>query len=163
MTDDTASLREAQKRFAALGARLKDTRLANRKAAINLYGWVMRNFDAEGGLGEDGPWEDLAAGGRWKGEGDGRYFQADYKVLQDTGALRQSFEPFSDGEEAGVGAVAMTAGDRPANLAAVHEYGAPDLNLPARPMLPSARQALEIGINVYGLHVKTSIKETLGL
>lgn len=163
MTDNTASIQEAQKRFAELGSRLKDVRLANRKASIDLYGWVIRNFAAEGALGEDGAWEDLAAGGRWKGGGKNRYFQEDYKILQDTGALRQSFEPFSDEEEAGVGAVAMTAGDRPANLAAVHEYGDASHNLPPRHMLPSPRQALEIGINVYGMHVKTSIKEALGL
>lgn len=73
-----------------------------------------------------------------------------FPILQDTGALRASFRPFSDGWEAGVGAGVYSsrgAEDAPWDLAAIHQEGRG--RVPARPMLPTAEQAKQIGLRVY--------------
>lgn len=147
MTDDINS---AVARLRKLSARLTDTATANRKVSIDLYGLVMRNFDEEGGL--RGGWTPLKPG-TVKAKSREGYAM----ILQNTGALKNSFEPFSDKEEAGVGARLYT-GDGPTDLAAVHEYGSEAQNIPARPMLPTPEQALAAGINVYNILVREAIE-----
>jgi phage gpG-like protein len=133
----------------------------NRRIAIELYGITMRNFAAQGNDGT--PWVPFQASrvhgtwmrGRWKGKGKNRYFDPSAKLLQDTGHLRQSFLSFADDEVAGVGAASFRLGpDEPADLAAIHEFGNAARHIPARPMLPTERVALEKALVIYNLAVQ---------
>lgn len=150
VTIDTETL---QRKLKELTARIKDPTPANRKAAVQLYAWVMRNFKDEGGLTDKG-WAPLAAGGRWTGKGGKHRFDFGARLLQDTGALRQSFEWFADKYRAGVGAKRYSNPKRPnapEELAKIHQFGTS--RIPARPMLPTRKQALEIGVTIYTLHI----------
>lgn len=123
----------------------------NKKIAIQLYQYTMAVFDAEGAHDGRAAWPKLKAGGRYTG---GR-FRTAYKLLQDTGQLRQSYEPIYDRESAGVGAVAS----RPhADLAPIHEHGNPERNLPARPVLPSVEVLQTTVLSIYGLEFDKAIK-----
>jgi phage gpG-like protein len=101
------------------------------------------------------PWVDLVMGGRWKGKGANRYFQTDYRILQDTGALRQSFIPLHDENSTGVGAA---SGSEHADIAERHQFGDPSGNLPARPMLPEPDAAVRIVSKIYGLVIEEATK-----
>lgn len=84
-----------------------------------------------------------------------------FPILQDTGSLRASFLPFSDANEAGVGAVQYVNFKRrgkpaPPDLAKVHELGGG--RVPARPMLPSARIATGMALQVYRKEVERITK-----
>lgn len=84
--------------------------------------------------------------------GFGKGLLGRFPILQDTGSLRASFLPFHDANEAGVGAVQYVnfrgGGKRPpADLARIHEEGGG--HVPARPMLPSKPQALDMALRVY--------------
>jgi len=158
------------------GAALKDRRTPNRAAAAQLYQFVIKNFETEGGMTEGGRWKELApstvlaryrksAGAKRRatvkaglrlglsGSDIGGLSGLVFRILQDTGHLRQSFEPFSDEDEAGVGARASFG----VNYATVHEEGSEDGRIPQRKMLPSEAQALEIGVRVYGFYVERAI------
>jgi phage gpG-like protein len=101
----------------------------------------------------------LKAGGRYVGTGrkraDGsrepRRFQTVYQILQDTGALRAAYVPLSDRDIAGVGAASVKGHS---DLAAAHQFGVAERNLPARPMLPTEETALDIMSRVYGLNIE---------
>jgi phage gpG-like protein len=156
--------------------RIADTNNANRAVAVELFGFVMRNFQTEGGMTEAGSWEELADSTvEWK---ERRGYSM---ILQNEGELRDSFQMMYSPLFAGVGAaklppVARSAlqeartsdkefdrkrrkGQLPADakpvslnlrspdIAAVHEFGSG--NVPARPMLPTFGQALVIAMNVY--------------
>jgi phage gpG-like protein len=128
---------------------LRDRTALHGQIGAQLYAWVIRNFEQEGGLTGAGRWAPLKAGGRWKGRGKNRYFQTDARILQDTGNLRNSFAPFYDNDTAGVGARASYGVD----YAAVHQQGDPGRNLPARPMLPPEDVALDIASRIYTLRL----------
>jgi len=130
--------------------------VANAQAGVKLHSDVIETFIAEGATFGRAKWEDLKAGGRYVksvAKGKKRRFQTSYQILQDTGALRQSFVPLSDDKLAGVGAVSFYSPvDREdhGDLAKLHQFGVPSKNLPARPMLPTESRALEVVSNVYG-------------
>lgn len=163
-----------------LAAGIHDRSLANRQLSNQLEGWVLRNFAQQGALRLPGGWEPLklstllarlrkGKGSAGKKAAAARSFKQGksvaetyaatgaglVKILQDTGALRQAFAGFYDAQEAGVGAVSHSAH---ADLAIVHEYGNPSRNLPARPMLPTPAQALEMAFLVYQNHVDQARK-----
>lgn len=149
---------------------LTDRRTPNRAAAAQLFAFVIRNFETEGGETTAGHWKKLAPstilgrlrkgakGKKRAGRGGGGASGAVFKILQDTGHLRQSYAPFSDDDQAGVGARASFGVD----YAAVHEEGSEDGRIPQRKMLPSETQALAIGIRVYGFYVERAVREAGG-
>jgi len=177
MTTFTAS--SAGKALNDLALGLSDRRVPNKQLSVQLEGFVLNNFDQEGAL--RGGWEPLKpstilarlrkspAGKRAKGLAGalakaGRK-SADIaattgaglvKILQDTGAMRQSFAAFSDNDVAGVGA---RSGAQHAELTAIHEYGDPSRNIPARPMLPTPDQALQMAYDVYEAYVEKARKD----
>lgn len=157
MISVTVDLRRTDAALSRFARSVQDRTTLHRQIAAQLYSWVIQNFEQQGAKGER-PWAPLKAGGRWKGRGSNRYFQTDYKILQDTGNLRQSFAPFSDNDSMGVGARASFGVD----YAAVHEQGAPERNLPARPMLPPRDVALRIASDIYGLRL-TKLASDAGL
>jgi len=96
--------------------------LFHKKASIMLDRWVQRNFKTEGGLLHSGKWEPFALGGRAvekkkaNAQSIARGFQTlqgqmrgaiwidgTAKLLQDTGLLRASHQPFHSRRNAGVG------------------------------------------------------------
>jgi len=99
-------------------------KVTNKKISILLFKWVLDNFKTQGG--KVGRWRRLKLGGRYIGKGSGRTLDSSAKILQDTGALRISFRPFSSIKEAGVGSNKK--------YAKVHEVGSK--NIPKRRMLP---------------------------
>lgn len=144
-----------QRKLNALAQKLRDRRTPNQALATELYAFVAKNFQTEGGMTERGAWEPLAESTEeWK---ERRGYSM---ILQNTGMLRQSFMPFHDGEVAGVGAQALYGTDpdtgkaHPPDIAAVHEFGLGDV--PERPMLPTQAQALGIAMQVYGVFVRTA-------
>lgn len=111
--------------------------ISNKKASIALYQWVLRNFQGEGELA--GGWEPLA-------ESTIAYKQAHgySKILQNTGALRASFLPYSDDKIAAVGS--------PLHYSLYHEEGS--ASLPQRRMLPDEEATQEIALRIYGREMK---------
>lgn len=151
----TESLRRLQKFAATVSP--ENRLLLNRKAAVVIYSDVIRTFDAQGATFGRPRWAPLKTTnkggdtGRWKGRGASRRFETVYKLLQDTGALRASYLPLSDENVAGVGAVSLR---EHADLAPIHQFGAPARGLPARPMLPTDERALAVVVDVYGLAIE---------
>jgi phage gpG-like protein len=132
---------------------------SNREAGIAMHSDVVRTFIAQGATDGRPKWEPLKAGGRYVGTGKKlpgggrapRRFQTVYQILQDTGALRAAYVPLSDRDVAGVGAASVKGHS---DLALAHQYGVPERNLPARPMLPTEEVALDIVSRVYGLAIE---------
>ena len=164
-------------------AAVKDPTTPNRQVSAEFMNFVLKNFQTEGGMSEDGTWVPLADSTvDWKERHGYRM------ILQNEGELRDSFLPMYSRTYAGVGAqklgpVSKTALKdareselnydqakrkgklkpgrepmkitlRPPDIAAVHEYGSADGRIPARPMLPSYAQALAMGMRVYDLWIK---------
>lgn len=130
----------AQRALAVLGAGLGQTSIANRQIGAQFFSWVQRNFEESGGL-RTTPWAPLAPS-------TVRYKAAhgwSPKPLYRTGNLRNSFLPFSDETQAGIGAKASFDVD----YAQVHQEGSTSRHIPARPMLPPDDIALDIVSRVY--------------
>jgi len=131
--------------------------LINEKIGIQLHGEVMRTFDEEGATEGRPKWIDLLYHGRQRyvmgADGKRRkgVFQTDYKILQDTGALRASYFQLYSKDAAGVGAI---SGAKHADLAPLHEFGNPATHLPARPMLPTPEYVLGVATTLYGMAIK---------
>jgi len=154
----------ARKKLAAMaGVMAPDRReLNNRKVGIQLHSDVMRTFQADGATFGRPKWEDLKAKGRYPASTvRPRKFTTTYQILRDTGALRQSFVPLSDEKLAGVGAVSFYSPidqEDHGDLAAVHQFGAPAKNLPARPMLPTEDRAMSVMTQVYAMDIQRAVK-----
>ncbi len=121
-----------------LGQLLGRTEIAHRQIGVQFFSWVQRNFESSGGL-RTTPWVPLAPS-TVKAKARGGWSP---KPLYRTGNLRQSFAPFSDATQAGIGAKASFGVD----YAKVHEEGSS--HVPARPMLPPEDVALGIVTRVY--------------
>jgi phage gpG-like protein len=154
-----ATLAKLRKMAAAIAP--EERELINEKIGVQLHGEVMRTFESEGATEGRPRWQDLARKGRQRyvtgSDGKRRLgeFQTDYKILQDTGALRQSYFPLFDKDSAGVGAV---SGAKHADLAPLHEFGVPARNLPARPMLPEPEYVLGVATTLYGMAIRRSME-----
>jgi phage gpG-like protein len=171
---DNPSIEVTSRALQKLAAGIADTGKANQQLSVKLEGEVLANFASEGGE-FDNPWVPLKlstilarlrkspkskgakekAKGIFKAGGTSKQaFAASgaglIKILQDSGALRQSFAGFFTPTEAGVGARSNAAH---ADLSQVHEFGDPSRNIPARPMLPPPAMALEWAIEVYENHI----------
>jgi phage gpG-like protein len=120
---------------------------ANREVSIWLLRWVNTNFKTEGG--SVGGWKPFKHGGRILPSGN---IDTEAKLLQDTGRLRASFNPFFSKTVAGIG-----SGLR---YSVTHELGLPHRNLPARRMLPLASdKSVENGIiKIYNRWIMRSIR-----
>jgi phage gpG-like protein len=156
---------EVQRRLVKFASAMapRQREINNKAAAIQLYGDVIRTFKAQGATEGRPRWADLKAGGRYTGTGrkrkDGsrgpRRFQTAYQILQDTGALRQSFIPLHDQTLAGVGAASVKGH---ADLAPIHEFGSAKRNIPARPMLPSRERAMSVMTQIYQLGIERAVR-----
>lgn len=145
MTQVTLTARgipDVQRKLRAFQSAMQDVTPANRQASIAMYGWLIRNYDREGSM--IGGWHPLHP--RTIRE---KLKLGKEKMLVRSGALRQSFAPFHNKEDAGVGS--------PIVYSAPHQYGNPSRNLPARPMLPPRDVVNEIGLKVYGLYVRKQV------
>lgn len=124
------SLAELRKRLDDKRKAITDLRTPYARAAVLLDQWVQKNFRGEGG--NVGGWEPFAKNKRGipyvEASDPGR---APAKLLQKTGRLRSSFNPFASAKNAGIGS------DLP--YAKIHHEG--DGRIPARPMLPDKGQA----------------------
>lgn len=130
--------------LATLARGLRSREVTHRQIGAQLFSWVQRNFDAEGGLATK-PWAPLAPS--TVREKDRRGWSP--RKLIRTGNLRQSFAPFSDADQVGIGARASFGVD----YAEVHEEGAPRANIPSRPMLPPVEVAEGYITRVYGAFI----------
>lgn len=123
-----------------------DFTIPNRALAAQLYAETLRNFDNEANGGV--PWAPLAESTiRSKAK------KGYSRKLQNTGALRASFLPFSTRELAGVGALSTR---EHADISIVHEFGTD--RIPARPMLPSESRAEQVALRVYQFYIDKAVK-----
>lgn len=112
--------------------------IANKKASIALYGFVIRNFQQEGGM--VGGWLPLSA------QAIARKAKKGYRMmLQNTGALRNSFMPYSDEKVALVGSALHYSED--------HQLGK-DGHPPQRRILPNEEEAQARVMPIYGREVQ---------
>jgi phage gpG-like protein len=119
-----------------------DFRVANKKVAIDLYGWTLRNYQSGGG--KIGGWAPLAPATVKRKLKQGYTSQP----LLRTGAMRQNFAQFSDETQAGVG--------NRTSYSLPHEMGAP--NLPQRRMMPQEDEMTAIAERVYGMHMRKAVE-----
>lgn len=123
------TLQELRKRLAKKRAGVMDLRTPYARAAVLLDQWVQRNFKSEGGkVGGWIPFAKNAAGIPIVElrEPD----RAPAKLLQRTGRLRSSFNPFANTKRAGIGSDLPYAKD--------HHEG---IGLPERQLLPDHNPA----------------------
>lgn len=127
--------------------KVRNTRRPNRQISIWLLRWVNENFKSEGG--KVGGWKPFKLGGRRL---PGGKIDRSAKLLQDTGRLRQSFNPFHSARVGGVGSNL--------NYVLTHELGLPHKNLPARRMVPisSDRDVVSAVVRIYNRHIQRSIR-----
>lgn len=174
MAADNKSIEVTSAALNKLAAAIADRNQANQQLSVKLEGEVLRNFASEG-IEFGNPWVPLKLStilarlrGSPKSKGAKAKAKAVFKaggtskqafaasgaglikILQNTGALRQSFAGFFAEDEAGVGARSNAAH---ADLSIVHEFGDSSRNIPARPMLPPPALALGWAIEVYQNHI----------
>jgi len=150
-----------QRQLNQLAAQLDDRRAVNQAVGAKLFQLVMDNFASESHDGE--PWAALAPStvdARIRKATNNKRKRAALRaglsitqILQDTGAMRQSFLPFSDNEVAGVGSRSER---EHADLSKIHEEG---IGVPRRPMLPSKARALEAALVIYGHFVERAVHQ----
>lgn len=120
--------------FGRVAVAARNRTVPNRQLAVQLQGWVFRNFQS-GGTMQTPNWAPLAASTlqqkRKKGYSG--------TPLIRTGHLRQSFRPFSTNDTAGVGSEV--------SYSQYHETGT--ARLPQRAMLPSRAVALDYAVKIY--------------
>lgn len=147
----TVDLRDADKKLRAFSAQVKKRERINRMIAVQLRNIVMNNFKTESNSGIK--WARLKAGGRWRtfsgAKGRKRSLDTSARILQDTGNLRNSFIELYTKDLTGVGARAAAG----VNYAIVHEKGSQKKNIPARPMLPTAKQVSDTALRIYSYEV----------
>lgn len=146
------SISEASQSLGQLAAGVEQRSIPNRQIGIQLYGWVIRNFQRSGAMQEP-QWAPLAPATLVRKQKEGYSSQP----LLRKGNLRQSFAPFADDTQAGVGARAAFGVD----YAQIHETGS--ISIPGRPpkrsMLPPREYALNSAVQIYNLHITSLIKK----
>lgn len=120
----------------------------NKKISIQLYGWVMRNYQGEGSL--VGKWAPIqkATVRRKTKAGYSR------KILLHTGTLKNNYTFYSNEQEAGVG------NRTPYSI--FHETGVPQRGLPQRRQMPVEDEAKAEAEAVVGLHLKSAADGAFG-
>ncbi|HEX7012329.1 MAG TPA: phage virion morphogenesis protein [Steroidobacteraceae bacterium] len=125
---------------------LKDRSVPNRQIAAVLDNWVQRNFRGEGSL--VGGWTPFKAGGR-RLRGGG--IDTSAKLLQDTGRLRISVQPFWDRDIVGIGSDLA--------YAAHHEHGT--TRIPRRRILPEEQDVIRPILATYNRYFQTVSREQM--
>lgn len=143
---DTKALNKAVGEF---GKVMKSREVPHRQLGVQLFSWVQRNFEQEGGLQSE-PWAKLAP---YTIAEKARLGYSPKKLVR-TGNLRTSFLQFSDNDTAGIGARASYGVD----YAAVHELG--NDKVPARPMLPPPKVVVDYAIRIYNMHIQRARQES---
>lgn len=130
----SVNLDDALARIGRQASAFKDRTVPNRQLAVQLQGWVFRNFQ-QGGAMQMPSWAPLAASTLYA------KFRKGWSAspLIRTGHLRQSFRPFSDNDRAGVGSEVP--------YARYHETGT--ATIPARPMLPPRAVVVDFARAIY--------------
>lgn len=137
-------LKEAKEALKVARDNLSTIDSAMAKVSIMLDRWVQKNFRTEGG--NVGGWRPFKIGGRWITRGNKRVFDSDAKLLQDTGRLRASFQPFATKHQAGIGS-ALDYSEK-------HEMG---IGVPVRRMLPEKRDVDKQVTKLIETHVTKGI------
>lgn len=147
----TMNINEAASALSQLAGDVQNRSIPNRQIGIQLYGWVIRNFQQSGAM-QQPPWVALAPSTLERKQKEGYSSQP----LIRRGNLRQSFAPFADDTQAGVGARAAFGID----YARIHETGSTQTpgRPPQRAMLPPRDYALNASVQIYNLHIQTSIR-----
>jgi len=136
---------------------------AHKAAAIQLFGWIQKNFDAEGKLHDKSSlhWPKLkpaTVAGRRKGKskakafGSGQdaggrtrnekgQFASRVKILQDTGRLKGGFDVTANPKRGRV--------ENRVRYSVIHEGGWPAKKIPQRKMYPTIKQGKKIAIPAY--------------
>lgn len=129
--------KKAQRKYALL----KNLSLPYKRASVYLHKWVIDNFKTEGGkVGGWAPFSPVTLAIIERTD-PGRM---PAKLLQKTGALRQSFVPFATNRNAGVGS------DLP--YSKTHEEGKG--RIPSRRMLPRRPEVIKDVRQILSDHVK---------
>ena len=139
--------RAAVQKLRQLVRSVKNPRPANRQVSVWLLRWVNLNFKTQGG--KVGGWKPFKHGGR-RMPGGG--IDASAKLLQDTGRLRASFNPFYSKTTAGIGSGL--------HYSVSHELGLPHRNLPSRRMLPLSTDAsvTKAIIKIYDTYIQRALR-----
>lgn len=124
----------ALSRFGRLQLAAGNRTVPNRQLSIQLFGWTQRNFQQGGSL-QTPTWAPLAPSTLKQKARKGYSSQP----LVRTGHYRQSFRPFSDNNQAGVGS------EVPYSI--YHEQGT--AKMPQRAALPPAAVALDYAVRIY--------------
>ena len=137
-----AKLARTRRNLERLAGELTNPVQANKAAATAIYGWTMRNYDAEG-VHQKPRWPALAERTVKRKARKGKE-----KMLVMSGHMRASILPFWSKDNAGVGSEV--------EYAAHHEEGRK--HLPQRKILPTERVVAETGLKVYGYYVSEAVK-----
>lgn len=113
---------------------ISDLSVPNKKASIFLDQWVKQNFRTQGG--KVGGWAPIKRAGM---------------ILQDTGRLRISYEPFATDEDAGIGSALI--------YSEVHEKGLG--NVKQRRTLPEHDEVDTDLFQIYDQHVAVLTRKPL--
>jgi phage gpG-like protein len=124
----------ALQRFGRLAIATQNRTVPNRQLAVQLYGWTQRNFQQAGGL-QTPSWQPLKPSTMKQ---KARLGYSGTPLIR-TGHYRQSFRPFSDNNQAGVGSEVP--------YSVYHEQGT--ATIPQRAALPPASVALDYAIRIY--------------
>lgn len=135
------ALAEKEAQFKRVAQAVQNRQEPNRRASIQLYSWIIDDYDKEGGL--HGGWAPLAPSTVRRKAKAGKE-----KMLVWSGRLRNSFRSFYDNDVAGTGSD-VTYSD-------FHEDGTS--RIPQRKMLPERDIALDIGIKVYDYWIERAIQ-----
>lgn len=115
------------------------------KASAFLDRWVQKNFSSEGKLATGQGWTAFS-------KYNARALRdPSAKLLQDTGRLRSSFQPFYNVFNAGIGSKL--------HYAEKHEEGE---GVPERPMLPEKKQVWPDVKEILNMHTMESLKKAFG-
>lgn len=137
----TLSPEEARRRHERALKDIRNMRPVHKKIAVFLDRWVQENFRTEGG--KVGGWRPFARGGRLRrGSGGRAMFDRGARLLQDTGRLRNSFDPFATRYTVGIGS--------DVSYSETHEKGLG--RVPQRRMLPKIGEVRDDVGRLYRKH-----------
>ena len=143
---DQRSVTRALNKIAQMKKDVKNLKVPHKRISVFLDRWVQQNFDTEGD--KVGGWEPFARGGRWiRGKG----IDTKAKLLQDTGRLKKSFDPFFNNKDAGIGS--------DLRYAEMHHKGNRGTNLPARRLIPNKREVTRSVNKIYDDWIKETIRK----
>lgn len=139
----TTNLTEVLRKVDEFTGAVQSFDIANRQAAIQLYSFTIRNYEAQGGL--IGGWAPLKPA-TVKAKLKKGYSP---KILLRTGTMRQNFAQFSTKDEAGVG--------NRISYSIYHQEGTS--RMPQRRLLPNDEEMRKIGLAVYGKHIELAARK----